>query len=77
MVIAPAKTGRAKRISHEVTKIDQEKSGTLNKVMPGVRIFRKVVIMLIAPRIEDAPERWTAKMAKSIDMPPSFTESGG
>ena len=77
MVIAPAKTGRAKRISHEVTKIDQENSGTLNKVMPGVRIFRKVVIMLIAPRIEDAPERWTAKMAKSIDMPPSFTESGG
>src|SRR5210317_684634 len=77
MVIAPARTGRAKRISQEVTKIDQENSGTLNRVMPGVRMFRKVVIILIAPRMEEAPERWTAKMAKSIDMPPSLTESGG
>ena len=40
-------------------------------------MFRKVVIMLIAPRIEEAPDRWTAKMAKSMDMPPSFTDRGG
>ena len=77
MVIAPARTGRLSRISHAVTKIDQENSGTLKSVMPGARMFRKVVIMLIAPRIEDAPDTWTAKIARSIDMPPSFTESGG
>ena len=77
MVIAPARTGRDNRISQLVTKIDHAKSGTLNRVMPGARMFRKVVIMLIAPRIEDAPETWTAKIAKSIDMPPSFTDSGG
>jgi hypothetical protein len=77
MVIAPASTGRASRISQAVTKIDHENSGTLKSVMPGARMFRKVVIMLIAPRIEDAPDRCTAKMARSIDMPPSEVESGG
>ena len=57
MVIAPARTGRERRISQAVTKIDQANNGTLNRVMPGARMFRKVVMMLIAPRIEDAPER--------------------
>ena len=77
MVIAPARTGRERRISQLVTKIDHAKSGTLNRVMPGARMFKKVVIMLIAPRIDEAPETWTAKIAKSIDMPASRTESGG
>jgi len=77
MVIAPARTGSDSRISQEVTKIDQLNSGTLCSVMPGARMFRKVVIMLIAPRIELAPDRWTAKIARSIDIPPSFVESGG
>ena len=45
--------------------------------MPGARMFRKVVIMLIAPRIDEAPETCTAKIARSIDMPPSSTLSGG
>ena len=30
---------------------------TIYKVMPGVRMFRKVVIILIAPRIELAPDK--------------------
>ena len=60
-----------------MTKIDQENSGTLNRVMPGARMFRKVVIMLIAPRMDEAPETWTAKIAKSIDIPASRTDSGG
>ena len=70
MVIAPASTGRASRISHAVTKIDHANSGTLKSVMPGARMFRNVVMMLIAPRIEEAPETCTAKMARSVDMPP-------
>jgi hypothetical protein len=45
---------------------DHANSGTLNRVMPGARMFRKVVMMLIAPRIDDAPDTWTAKIAKSI-----------
>jgi hypothetical protein len=64
-------------MSQLVTKIDQLNNGTLNRVMPGARIFKKVVIMLMAPRIEDAPDTWTAKIAKSIDIPPSRTDSGG
>jgi len=75
--MAPASTGRLRRISQAVTKIDQGKSGTLCSVMPGVRMLRKVVIMLIAPRIELAPERCTAKIARSIAMPDSVVESGG
>ena len=60
-----------------VTTMDQGKSGTLCSVMPGARMLRKVVMMLIAPRIDEAPERWTAKIARSIDMPDSVVESGG
>ena len=40
-------------------------------------MFKNVVMMLIAPRIDDAPETCTAKIAKSIDMPASDVESGG
>ncbi len=76
MVMAPASTGSASRIRKAVTKIDQANSGTLNSVMPGARMFRKVVIMLIAPRIDEAPERCTAKIAKSVDMPASLVDSG-
>ena len=36
-------------LGQAVTKIDQPNSGTLCSVIPGVRMFRKVVIMLIAP----------------------------
>ena len=77
MVIAPASTGSASRIMNAVTMIDQAKSGTLCSVIPGARMFMKVVIMLIAPRIDEAPERCTAKIARSIDMPTSVVESGG
>ena len=77
MVIAPASTGSDSKINQLVTKIDQLKSGTLNSVMPGARMFRNVVIMLIAPRMEDAPDTCTAKIAKSIDIPPSRTDNGG
>ena len=31
----------------------------------------------MAPKIDDAPETCTAKIAKSMDMPPSLTERGG
>ena len=66
MVIAPARTGRLSKISQAVTKIDHANSGTLCMVMPGARMFKKVVIMLIAPRIDEAPDRWTAKIARSM-----------
>ena len=57
MVMAPARTGRDSRISQAVMKMDHANSGTLNRVIPGARMFRKVVIMLIAPRMDEAPDR--------------------
>jgi hypothetical protein len=77
MVIAPARTGKANKINQAVTKIDHENNGTLNKVIPGARIFRNVVIIFMAPRIEDAPDTCTANIARSMDIPLSLTDNGG
>ena len=38
-------------------------------VMPGARMLKMVVMKLIAPRIEDAPARWSDRMTKSIAGP--------
>lgn len=37
--------------------------------MPGARMLKMVVMKLIAPRIEDAPAMWSARIAKSIAGP--------
>ena len=57
IVMAPAKTGSESRSKNAVTKIDQENNGILCSVMPGARMFRMVVMKLMAPRIEEAPAR--------------------
>ncbi len=51
-------------------------SGIFISVMPGARMFRMVVMMLIEPMIDDAPMIWTAKIVRSIPMP-ACTDSGG
>ena len=43
--------------------------------MPGARMFRIVVMMLIEPMIEDAPMMWSAKIAMSMPGP-ICTDSG-
>ena len=61
-----------------MTSIDQANSGILCSVMPGARMFRIVVMKLIAPRIEAAPARWSERMPKSSAGPGWPTvESGG
>jgi len=42
-------------------------------------MFIIVVIKLMAPRIEEAPARWSEKIAKSIEFPPWYIwfDSGG
>ena len=69
MVIAPAKTGKDNKSKKAVTRIDHENKGILCSVMPGVRIFKIVVIKFIAPKIEDAPAMCKLKIAKSIAGP--------
>ena len=54
--MAPAKTGRDKTNKNTVTNMDHTNNGILCKVMPGARILKIVVIKLIAPNIEEAPE---------------------
>mgnify|MGYP003671749337 CR=1 FL=1 len=79
MVIAPASTGSDSSSRKAVTSTDQANSGILCSVMPGARMFRIVVMKLMAPRIEDAPARCSDRMPKSIAGPglPSDEDSGG
>ena len=54
----------------------QTKSGIFISVMPGARMLRIVVMMLIEPMIDDAPMMWIAKIVRSMPMP-ACTDSGG
>ena len=45
------------------------KSGIFMSVMPGARMLRIVVMMLIEPMIDEAPRMWTARIVMSTDMP--------
>jgi hypothetical protein len=47
----------------------QQNIGIFISVMPGARMFSTVVMMLIAPMMELAPARWTAKIAMSMPGP--------
>jgi hypothetical protein len=78
MVMAPASTGSDSSSRNAVTSIDQANSGILCSVMPGARMLRIVVMKLIAPRIEEAPARCSARMPKSTTGPGwPDVESGG
>lgn len=79
MVIAPAKTGkdRSKRIA--VRRTDHTNKGIWSHLTPGDRILRIVVIKLIAPKIEEAPARWSEKIERSTEAPEweMLAERGG
>src|SRR5258708_30553086 len=65
MVIAPASTGRDSKRRNAVIRIDQTNSGIRCSVIPGARMLKLVVIILMEPTIEDAPERGIARIAMS------------
>ena len=44
-------------------------SGIFMSVMPGARMLRMVVMMLIEPMIDDAPMMCSAKIAMSMPGP--------
>lgn len=66
IVIAPARTGRdsSKRIA--VMNTDQTNRGTISNFILIGRIFRMVVMKLMAPRIEEAPAKCKEKMVMSM-----------
>ena len=57
IVIAPAKTGKAKTNNIVVSNIDQTNNGSLSIVNPGALIFKIVVIKFIELNMEDIPAK--------------------
>jgi hypothetical protein len=54
----------------------QQKSGMLSRPIPGARMFMIVTITLMAPRIDEMPMRWIAKIV-SGKLSPACSDSGG
>ena len=79
IVIAPANTGNDNNNNTAVILTDQQNNGNRCIVLPGARIFKIVVMKLIAPKIDDAPAKCNEKIALSTDGPlcASTLDSGG
>ena len=57
MVTVPANTGITNTSKYAVINQVQTNNGIFIKVIPGARIFNIVVMILIAPMIDDAPNK--------------------
>ena len=57
IVIAPASTGKDNKSKKAVIKTAQTIKGNLCIVIPGALILKIVVMKLIAPKIEEAPDK--------------------
>ena len=57
MVIAPPNTGKERTSKKEVTRSDHTYSGNLCIESPGDLILKVVVIKLIDPKMDAAPDR--------------------
>ena len=69
IVIAPANTGKERTNKNAVIKTDQTNKGNLCVNKPLTRILKIVQIKLIAPKIEEAPDKCRLKIAKSTEPP--------
>lgn len=77
--MTPANTGNDRRSRIAVMNTAQTNNGILCIVIPGVLIFKIVVIKFIAPKMDEIPAKCKLKMAKSIDPPEwkSIEDRGG
>ena len=58
------------RINRKLTtRVIQVKTGSLIIVMPGALMLMMVVMKLIAPKMDEAPDKCKAKIAKSTEGP--------
>jgi hypothetical protein len=57
IVIAAARTGIARRSKKVVTKTDHTKSGIVYISIPRQRMFKMVTMKLMAPKMDEIPER--------------------
>ena len=69
LVIAPASTGSDSSSRKAVIRTAQTKRGSLCLNRPGARMLKIVTIKLIAPIIDDAPDRCRLKITRSTDGP--------
>jgi len=70
IVIAPANTGSLVISRIAVTAIAHKKRGKRSKeILLVVREQMIVVKKLILPRIEEIPDKWRLKIAKSTEIP--------
>ena len=76
MVTAPASTGITAMSKYAVISHDQQNSGIFSKFMPGARMFMMVTTILMAPMIDEAPMRCTAKISIGMESPDCSTSGG-
>src|SRR5256885_16956895 len=76
MVTAPASTGITAIRRYAVISQVHTNSGMRSSVIPGARMFMMVTTMLMAPRIEEAPIRWTENTSIGKDAPVCSTSGG-
>jgi len=69
IVITPASTGKDNKSKNAVNNTDQANKGMRNKVIPGRRMLKIVVIKLIEPNREKTPAKCKLKIAKSTEGP--------
>lgn len=67
--MAPANTGSDSSRRMAVIITDHTKSGMESRFIDRGRMFKIVVMKLMAPRIEDAPAKWSLKIARSTEIP--------
>lgn len=79
IVIAPANTGNDNRSKITVRRTAHTNRGTRSNRIPFHRIFSTVVIKFTAPRIDEAPAKWSEKIAISTEGPACarFPANGG
>lgn len=68
-MIAPARTGKDNNNKIAVIFTDQTNKGIVSNPKAFGRKLITVLIKLIAPKIEDAPAKWSEKIAKSTEGP--------
>merc|ERR1711894_640043 len=65
IVIAPAKTGSDKRSNTAVIFTDHTNRESRSNCIP----YHRILIKLMAPRMEEIPAKWREKIAKSTELP--------
>ena len=76
IVIAPANTGIDAISKKAVINQVHTKIGIFIRVIPGALILSIVAITLIAPNIEESPNKWIDKITNGIESPPCNDRGG-